>query len=87
MTFQDLKAAFQEAGIEPGEKISHDRYVGFILKLEHEIRSFVMDCFTPDGKAVWAGYEDSLESYWFDYKSWDELQVAWDMWYGTEKAK
>ena len=40
--------------------------------------SFLQDCFTPHGKPVNPGIEDSLSLYSFNVNSWAEFEDSWE---------
>jgi hypothetical protein len=81
MTFEELKSALIKAGIVPGcDKLDHAKYVQFIDGLPVDMQTFAMDCFTPDGKPIEPGYEESLDTYWFWPTSWEVLGDEYDDW-------
>ena len=80
MTFEELKAELIKAGIVPKcEALCYTRYFKFIDDLPVDVQTFAMDCFTPDGKPIEPGYEESLDTYWFHINSWEELQRDWEL--------
>lgn len=85
MTFEELRAALEKAGIKPGcDKLCYTRYFAFIDALPEDVQGFVMDCFDPDGKPIEPGYEDSLDTYWFWPTSWKELEKEYEEWVERE---
>jgi hypothetical protein len=80
MTPQQVAQFFANFGYQEGKEakpISLERYV---LVVTTSARWFgplfgqmVADCFMPTGKAVAPGYEDSLDSYLFEYPKSEEL--------------
>ena len=86
MTFEELKSALIKAGIVPGcEALCYTVYFKFIDGLPEEVQCFAMDCFTPDGKPIEPGYEESLDTYWFWPTSWEGLEDEYDDWQERER--
>lgn len=85
MTFEELKSALIKAGIVPKcEALCYTRYFKFIDDLPVDVQTFAMDCFTPDGKPIEPGYEESLDTYWFHINSWEELEDEFMDWQERE---